>query len=122
HAPTSTKNARKARDPEMHQTRKGNNWYFGMKVHIGADAHSGLVHTVSVTPANTADITELPDLLREDDQAVFGDKAYTSKHYKRHARQAGVFWGVNLKATTKHALTRTNPSARARKQNRKNMP
>lgn len=104
HAPPSTKNQDKARDPEMHQTKKGNQWYFGMKIHVGADVDSGLAHTVSVTPANVADVTELPNLLREDDQAVFGDAGYVNDHYKRAARQAGVYWGVALKARPKSRL------------------
>ena len=72
HAPTSTKNKNKSRDPQMHSTRKGNQWYFGMKIHVGADINSGLVHTVSVTPANAPDISQLPNLLREEDKAVGG--------------------------------------------------
>jgi IS5 family transposase len=104
HAPPSTKNLGKARDPEMHQTKKGNQWYFGMKIHVGADVDSGLAHTVSVTPANVADITELPNLLREDDRAVFGDAGYVNDHYKRAARRAGVYWGVALKARPKSRL------------------
>ncbi len=72
-APSSTKNAQKARDPEMHQTKKGNEWRFGMKCHIGADAGSGLVHTVTVTAANTHDITQAAELIREDDEVVYGD-------------------------------------------------
>lgn len=108
HAPPSTKNQDKRRDPEMHQTKKGNQWYFGMKVHVGADVDSGLAHTVSVTPANVSDISQLPDLLREDDRAVFGDKGYVDNRLKRAARKAGVLWGVALKATSAHPLTATN--------------
>ncbi len=104
HAAPSTKNRAKARDPEMHQTKKGNQWYFGMKVHVGADVSSGTVHTVSVTPANAPDISEMPNLLREDDRAVFGDAAYVNKDFKRAARQAGVYWGVTLKAQPKRRL------------------
>jgi IS5 family transposase len=104
HAAPSTKNRDKSRDPEMHQTKKGNQWYFGMKIHVGADVDSGVVHTVSVTPANVADITELPNLLREDDRAVFGDAGYVNDHYKRAARRAGVYWGVELKARPKSRL------------------
>jgi IS5 family transposase len=63
-----------------------------------------VVHTVSVTPANVADITELPNLLREDDRAVFGDAGYVNDHYKRAARRAGVYWGVELKARPKSRL------------------
>ena len=75
-APNSTKNAQKARDPEMHQTKKGNEWRFGMKCHIGVDAGSSLVHTMTVTAANEHDITETAKLLREDDRAVYGDSGY----------------------------------------------
>jgi IS5 family transposase len=81
HAPSSTKNAKRERDPEMHQTKKGNQWYFGLKIHIGADVDSGAVHSVSVTAANRADISELPNLLRENDQVVFGDAGYASDEY-----------------------------------------
>jgi IS5 family transposase len=108
HAPPSTKNRDKKRDPEMHQTKKGNQWYFGMKVHVGADVNSGLVHTVSVTAANESDVGQLPHLLREDDRAVFGDKGYVNNSLKRAARKAGVFWGVSLKASKQHPLTDAN--------------
>lgn len=108
HAPPSTKNEAKQRDPEMRQTKKGNQWYFGMKIHVGADVNSGLAHTVAVTAANEADVSQLPNLLREDDQAVFGDKGYVDNSLKRAARKAGIFWGVALKATAKHPLTEAN--------------
>ena len=108
HAPPSTKNRDKQRDPEMHQTKKGNQWYFGMKVHVGADVNSGLVHTVSVTPANVSDINQLPHLVREDDRALFGDKGYVNNKLKRVARKAGLFWGVSLKASKQHPLTEAN--------------
>ena len=108
HAPPSTKNRDKQRDPEMHQTKKGNQWYFGMKIHVGADVNSGLVHTVSVTPANASDISQLPELVREDDRAVFGDKGYVNNQLKRLARKAGLFWGVSLKASKQHPLTEAN--------------
>ena len=75
-APSSTKNAQKARDPEMQQTKKGNEWRFGMKCHIGVDAGSGLVHTMTVTAANEHDITETAKLLHEDDRVVYGDSGY----------------------------------------------
>ena len=75
-APSSTKNAEKARDPEMHQTKKGNEWRFGMKCHIGVDAGTGYVHTVTDTPTNVHDITETAKLIREDDEVVYGDSGY----------------------------------------------
>jgi IS5 family transposase len=97
HAPSSTKNQEQQRDPDMHQTRKGNQWYFGMKIHVGADVNSGAVHSVTVTAANTADIVELPKLLREDDQVIFGDAGYTSDEYKKGSRHLGLSWFVNDK-------------------------
>jgi len=75
-APSSTKNAGKARDPEMHQTKKGNQWHFGMKVHIGVDSKSGLTHSASVTPANVHDSRELPNLLHGNETRLYGDSAY----------------------------------------------
>ena len=78
-APSSTKNKEKARDPEMHQTKKGNQWHFGMKVHIGADSKSGLVHSASVTPANVHDSRELPRLLHGNETRLYGDSAYTGQ-------------------------------------------
>lgn len=94
HAPRSTKNKDKQRDPEMRSTRKGKQWYFGLKAHVGVDLASGLVHTVSVTDAAVADINELPDLLREDDTVVLADKAYAKGEYQRAALAADVVWGV----------------------------
>ena len=73
----------------MHQTRKGKQWYFGMKMHIGADVDSGAVHSVTVTAANEADINVLPKLLREQDEVIFGDAGYTSDEYKRGSRELG---------------------------------
>ena len=78
-APSSTKNADKARDPEMHQTRKGQQWHFGMKLHIGVDSQSGLVHSAVVTAANIHDKHPLPDLLHGNEQRVYGDSAYASQ-------------------------------------------
>ena len=76
-APSSTKNAEGERDPEMHQTKKGNQWYFGMKAHIGVDADSGLVHTVTTTLANTADVEVVDELLHGKEQVVHADAGYT---------------------------------------------
>ena len=78
-APSSTKNADKARDPEMHPTRKGQQWYFGMKMHIGVDSRTGLAHSAVVTPANVHDKHPLPDLLHGNEQRVYGDSAYASQ-------------------------------------------
>ena len=75
-APTSTKNSTGTRDPEMHQTKKGNQWYHGMKVHVGVDAGSGFVHTITGTAANVHDSEETYKLIREDDTVVYGDSGY----------------------------------------------
>jgi len=76
-APSSTKNVQGKRDPDMHQTRKGNQWYFGMKAHIGVDDASGLVHHVRCTAAKVADITQTHKLLHGDEDTVCGDSGYT---------------------------------------------
>jgi len=76
HAPSSTKNREEKRDPEMHQTRKGNQWYFGMKAHVGVDSKMKLIHTAVVTPANVADCTVLPELLHGEETRVWGDQGY----------------------------------------------
>ncbi|MCC5045772.1 IS5 family transposase [Xanthomonas campestris] len=78
-APSSTKNADKARDPDMHQTRKGQQWYFGMKLHIGVDSRNGLVHSAAVTAANVHDKHLLGDLLHGEERRVYGDSAYASQ-------------------------------------------
>ncbi len=76
HAPSSTKNADQARDPEMHQTRKGNQWFFGIKAHIGVDRKTKIIHSAAATAANVADCRLLPDLLHGEETRVWGDQAY----------------------------------------------
>jgi hypothetical protein len=88
-APPSTKNADKARDPEMHQTRKGKEWHFGMKAHVGTDKR-GIVHSLSTTPANVADITELPRLLHGQERELLGDQAYWSEFHRQCAKASGI--------------------------------
>lgn len=75
-APSSTKNKSGKRDEEMHQTKKGNQWYFGMKVHAGVDAGSGYVHTITGTAANVHDVNETENLIRKDDEVIYGDSGY----------------------------------------------
>jgi len=76
HAPSSTKNEKKERDPAMHQTKKGNQWYFGLKAHIGVDAKHGHVHSLATTAANVSDVHMLPDLLHGEERKVWGDAGY----------------------------------------------
>ena len=78
-APTSTKNKDRQRDPDMHRTRKGQQWYFGMKAHVGVDSRSKLIHSVAVTPANTRDSQVLEDLLQGEETRVWGDSAYSGQ-------------------------------------------
>jgi len=75
-APSSTKNREGARDPEMRQTKKGNQWYFGMKAHVGTDAGTGYVHSVTATGANVHDLDQIADLVRDDDEVVYADAGY----------------------------------------------
>lgn len=104
-APSSTKNEKKERDPEMHQTRKGKMWYFGMKVHTGTDADSGLVHTVSATAANVADVNVLGELLHGNEERLHGDSAYHSKALKAQAEANGIAFNVNQRGTKTRPLT-----------------
>lgn len=85
-APSSTKNADKQRDPEMHQTKKGKQWHFGMKLHIGVDSQSGLAHSAVVTPANVHDKHPLPQLLHGREKRVYGDSAYASQKTLMHGK------------------------------------
>lgn len=104
-APPSTKNRDQARDPEMHQTKKGNQWHFGMKAHTGTDAGSGVVHTVVATAANVHDSTVLGELLHGGEDAVFADSAYQSKESAQMATAAGIEWKVCARAARGRALT-----------------
>jgi IS5 family transposase len=85
HAPSSTKNREQKRDPEMHQTKKGKQWYFGMKAHVGVDSRTKIIHTAVVTAANVADSTVLPDLLHGGETKVWGDQAYRGQSAVIHA-------------------------------------
>ena len=106
-APSSTKNKAKARDPEMHSSQKGKQWYFGMKAHIGVDADSGLVHTVRGTSGNVADITEGNSLLHSEETDVFGDAGYQGAHKRPDAR-AGVTWHVAMRPGKRKELDKQN--------------
>lgn len=105
-APSSTKNKDKARDPEMTQTRKGNQWYFGMKVHIGTDRR-GIVHTVATTTAKEADITQLPRLLHGKESLVHGDRGYFSREANAWLKKRGIRSRLQKRASAGHPLTDT---------------
>jgi len=104
-ASPSTKNKEQRRDPEMRSSMKGNQWFFGMKAHIGVDAKSGLVHTAGVTTGSVHDAKVMDNLIREDDRAVYGDKGYASDAKKRAPEDAGVLWAVKEKAKPGRDLT-----------------
>jgi transposase, IS5 family len=119
-APPSTKNADKARDPEMHQTKKGKDWHFGMKAHVGTDQR-GTVHSLSTTAANVADINELPKLLHGQEREVFGDQAYWNEFHRQCAKGSGIRYRINRRGTRSKPLSeylkrinRIRSSARAR--------
>jgi IS5 family transposase len=103
-APPSTKNADRARDPEMKHTRKGNEWHFGMKAHIGCDPR-GIVHSLTTTDAAAADIHQMDELLHGAEREIFGDKAYWSEARRADAAARGVRYRVNRRATHVRPLT-----------------
>jgi len=96
-APPSTKNKEKARDPEMHQAKKGNQWHFGMKAHIGVDVASGVVHTVTGTAANEADINQMAAVLHGREEAVFADAGYTGVEKRPEHADREVSWNIAIK-------------------------
>ena len=106
-APTSTKNKGKARDPEMHSSKKGSQWYFGMKAHIGVDADSGLVHTVKGTAGHVHDITEGHSLLHGQEQVVFADAGYQGVD-KRADAKPEVQWHVAMRPGKRKALDKSH--------------
>jgi len=110
-ASPSTKNDARKRDPDMSQSKKGNQWYFGMKAHIGVDAKSGLIHTMKTTTGKVHDAKLTDDLIRADDAIIFGDKGYVSD---KHKRARGATWAVKDKRKRGHAL-----SASQKKRNKK---
>jgi IS5 family transposase len=105
-APSSTKNERKERDPEMHQVKKGNEWHFGMKAHIGVDAGSGLIHTVTGTAANVADIAQAHALLHGQEKQAHADAGYLGVERREEiaARHSSIQWYVAAKRSKVRAL------------------
>ena len=106
-APSSTKNQDRTRDPEMRQTKKGNNWHFGMKAHIGVDAESGLTHTVVTTPANAHDVTQTHALLHGKERHVHGDAGYVGAEKRDENQNTAVTWHIAMRPGTRRALPNT---------------
>ena len=112
-APSSTKNSSKSRDPEMHQTKKGNQWYFGMKAHIGVDADSGLVHTVRGTAANVSDVVEANSLLHGQEVDGYGDTGYQGANKRpdmpAQTPEHKLRWHIAMKRSKRKALDPQQP-------------
>ena len=103
-APSSTKNRARERDPEMHQTKKGNQWHFGMKAHIGVDSETGIVHSMSATAANAHDVTEAHNLLHGGETVVWGDAGYQGVHKRQENLGLEVEWRVAMRPGKRRKL------------------
>ena len=118
-APSSTKNATGTRDPEMHQTKKGNQWYFGMKAHIGVDAGTGYVHSLTATPANVHDLDEAANLVRADDEVVYTDAGYQGAEKRPEIagdeHLSGVEWRVAARKGRLAAMAAPDREVESRK-------
>ncbi len=112
-APSSTKNRKGERDPEMHQTKKGNQWHFGMKAHIGVDAQSGLTHSVETTPATVSDVATAHALLHGGEEQVWGDAGYQGVDKRAENRDTDVDWKVAMKPGKRRGLDKAGPEAAA---------
>lgn len=115
HAPSSTKNQDGKRDPEMHQTKKGNQYYFGMKAHIGADAESGLVHSVVGTAANVADVTQVDKLLHGEENMVGADAGYTGVEKRPEHEGREVIWQIAARRSTYKKLSKRSALYKAKR-------
>ena len=114
-APSSTKNRTGERDPEMHQTKKGNEWHFGMKLHIGADSETGVVHSMATTPANVNDVTEAHRLLHGGEKQVWGDAGYLGVDKRPEIRGLDVEWQVAMRPGQRRKLEPGSAEALAEK-------
>jgi len=108
-APSSTKNTEGKRDPEMHQTKKGNQWHFGMKAHIGVDAETGVVYSMSSTPANHHDITEADKLLHGEEKEVFADSGYRGIEKRPEHQGRKVNWYIAMMPGMRKQLDKSSP-------------
>lgn len=114
-APSSTKNADKQRDPEMHQTKKGNQWHFGMKVHIGVDDELGLIHSLETTPANHHDLTVADKLLHGQEKRVFGDAGYRGIEKRQAHQDREVDWYIAERPAKRKGMDPDSPEGRVEK-------
>ena len=110
-APSSTKNGAGERDPQMRQTKKGNEWRFGMKVHIGVDSETGMVHSMSTTSANVHDVTEAHRLLHGGEKRVWGDAGYQGVAKRHENRGLDVEWRVSMRPGRRRQLERGSEEA-----------
>ena len=108
-APTSTKNSTGTRDPQMHQTKKGNQWYHGMKSHIGVDADSGLVHSVVAAAANINDVTQAHKLVHGEETDVFADAGYQGVSKREETQDIDATWHIAMRPGKRRALDKTSP-------------
>ena len=115
-APSSTKNGKEERDPEMHQAKKGNQWYFGMKAHIGVDAESGLTHSLETTPANGSDVATAHKVLHGGEERVWGDAGYTGVGKRGENEKRKVEWLVAMKHGKRRLLDKDGPEEEAERQ------
>ncbi|RZA06638.1 MAG: IS5 family transposase [Moraxellaceae bacterium] len=114
-APTSTKNASGERDPEMHQTKKGNEWHFGMKMHIGVDDGLGLIHSIATTAANEHDITQVDQLIHGEEERIWGDAGYQGIEKREEHAQKIVQWYIAMRPGKRAQLSKTDALAKAEK-------
>jgi len=105
-SPSSTKNEEGKRDPEMHQTKKGNEYFFGLKAHTGVDAESGLVHNVHGTTANVADVTQVAKLLHGEENALYSDAGYTGVEKPEERENREVIWQIAARRSTYSKLNK----------------
>ena len=108
-APPSTKNKAHERDADMHQTKKGNQWYFGMKAHIGADAHTGLAHSILTTAANEPDVSQTHKLLHGDEKQLHGDAGYQGAHKREELKECAAEFVIARRRSTYRKLDEADP-------------
>ena len=115
-APSSTKNSTASRDPEMHQAKKGKQWHFGMKMHIGVDDQDGLSHTMATTAAHVSDVVMAAELLHGEERRVHGDAGYLGLNKRKELEhRQGIAWQIALRPGQRRAMDPASPQARAEK-------